>query len=93
MICFVPSPFGVIGMSLLQRGEFLIGPEASKANPGQAMLRAVLVYGFAVLLVRLGQKRFLGRNSGIDILLSIILGSVLTGVTRLANRFHLTMQG
>ena len=78
MMFFVLSPSGVIATSLLQRGELLIGPEASKANPGQAMLRAVLVYGFAVLLVRLGQKRFLGRNSGIDILLSVILGSVLS---------------
>ncbi len=78
MMFFAFAPFGIIAASLLQYGEVLLGPEASKANPGQAMLRAVLVYGFAVLLVRLGNKRFLGRNSGIDILLSVILGSVLS---------------
>ncbi len=64
--------------SLLDRCEFLLGDEGAKANPWQVIVRSVLVYGFAVLLVRLGHKRFLGRNSGIDIILSIILGSVLS---------------
>lgn len=65
-------------VSFLDHGMFLVGPEGSKANPLQAVLRAVLTYGFAVLLVRLGHTRSIGRNNGIDIILSVILGSVLS---------------
>ena len=42
------------------------------------MLRAGLAYGIAVVLVRLGHTRSIGRNNGIDIVLSVILGSLLS---------------
>ncbi len=67
-----------IAASFLDHAMFLIGNEGSKANPLQVMLRAVLAYGFAVLLVRLGHTRSIGRNNGIDIILSVVLGSVLS---------------
>lgn len=48
----------------------------------QMALRAVLVYIFAIAIVRLGNKRFLGRNTAFDLLLAIMLGSVLSrGIT------------
>ena len=40
--------------------------------------RALIVFVFAVLLLRLGDRRFLGRNAGYDWMLGVILGSVLS---------------
>lgn len=47
-------------------------------SPLQMMLRAALIYGVAIVLVRLGNKRFMGRNTAFDLILGIILGSVLS---------------
>ena len=40
--------------------------------------RALIVYGAALLLVRLGDTRFLGKSTAFDVILGIILGSVLS---------------
>jgi uncharacterized membrane protein YcaP (DUF421 family) len=40
--------------------------------------RALVVFVIGVALVRLADRRFLGRNAGFDILLGVILGSVLS---------------
>jgi uncharacterized membrane protein YcaP (DUF421 family) len=45
----------------------------------QIGLRAVIVYGFAVALIRLvGDRRFIGKHAAIDVLLTVILGSTLS---------------
>lgn len=60
----------------------LIGLGAEELHWGQMALRALVIYVTAILLVRLGQKRFLGRNTAFDVILGIILGSVLSrGIT------------
>jgi uncharacterized membrane protein YcaP (DUF421 family) len=41
-------------------------------------LRSVIVFVFAVMLARLGARRFLAHNAGFDIMVAIILGSVLS---------------
>jgi uncharacterized membrane protein YcaP (DUF421 family) len=41
-------------------------------------LRALIIYVTAILLVRLGEKRFMGKNTAFDVILGIILGSVLS---------------
>jgi uncharacterized membrane protein YcaP (DUF421 family) len=40
--------------------------------------RAVIVFFFAIFLARLGCRRFLGRNAAFDIMLTVILGSVIS---------------
>ncbi|MEJ7928622.1 YetF domain-containing protein [Ramlibacter sp. AN1015] len=42
------------------------------------LARAVVVYLFAIVLVRLGEKRFIGKSTAFDVLLAIMLGSVLS---------------
>jgi uncharacterized membrane protein YcaP (DUF421 family) len=44
----------------------------------QIALRSILIFIFALLLIRFGKKRFLGRSTAFDIVLSVILGSVLS---------------
>jgi uncharacterized membrane protein YcaP (DUF421 family) len=58
--------------------DWLFGPDGPHANSAQAALRALVVYAFAIFIVRLGNRRFLGRNSVFDVILSIILGAVLS---------------
>ena len=60
----------------------LIGLSVDELNSGQMALRAFVIYVTAILLVRLGQKRFMGKNTAFDMILGIILGSVLSrGIT------------
>jgi uncharacterized membrane protein YcaP (DUF421 family) len=45
---------------------------------GQFAARTVVVFLLGILLVRVADRRFLGRNAGFDVLLAIVLGSVLS---------------
>lgn len=42
------------------------------------LVRAVVIYGVGLALVRFGKNRLLGRNTGFDIVLAFILGSLLS---------------
>lgn len=44
----------------------------------QMGLRALVIYIIAILLVKLGEKRFMGKSTAFDMMLGIILGSVLS---------------
>ena len=44
---------------------------------GQIVGRAVMVYVAGVLLVRLGDRRYLGRNAAFDVIFGVVLGSLL----------------
>ncbi len=44
----------------------------------QIGLRTAVVFIFGVFLIRMADRRFLGRNAGFDVLLVIVLGSVLS---------------
>lgn len=41
-------------------------------------IRAIFVYGLALIYIRLADKRLLGKNAAFDFVLAIILGSVLS---------------
>ena len=58
--------------------KWALGLDAETLSVGQMALRAVLVYGAALVLVRLGEKRFIGKNTAFDVILGFILGSVLS---------------
>jgi uncharacterized membrane protein YcaP (DUF421 family) len=54
----------------------------SDPNWWQAVVRAVLVYFVALTLVRLGAKRALGKNTALDVVIAVMLGSVVSrGIT------------
>ena len=58
----------------------LLGLElpAAELTLAQMTARTVVVFCFAVLLFRLADRRFLGRNAGYDVTLGVVLGSVLS---------------
>ena len=47
-------------------------------DSGEMVLRAILVYVLALVLVRLGSKRFLSQATAFDVIVAIMLGSVLS---------------
>lgn len=59
--------------------ETWLGPLSGDGpDLGQMVLRAFVVFCFAVIIVRLGSTRFLSRNTPLDLILGIMLGSVLS---------------
>jgi uncharacterized membrane protein YcaP (DUF421 family) len=56
------------------------GPDGAPARLTllQMSLRAALVFVVAVLLVRIGSKRFMGGSTPLDVLLSVVLGAVVS---------------
>jgi uncharacterized membrane protein YcaP (DUF421 family) len=60
--------------------DSLLGPDGPAAQLmwGQLALRTLVVFLFGVAVVRIADRRFLGRNAGFDVLLAIVLGSVLS---------------
>lgn len=58
--------------------EQILGLGVDNLNVWQMALRAVIVYVSALAMVRIGEKRFLGRNTAFDVILGIIFGSVVS---------------
>jgi uncharacterized membrane protein YcaP (DUF421 family) len=59
-----------------------VGLHSQEFNPMQAGLRAAVVYVVTVFIVRLGKKRFMGKNTAFDVILGIMLGSTAShGIT------------
>jgi uncharacterized membrane protein YcaP (DUF421 family) len=58
----------------------VLGLDADAVTVGQIALRALTIYVAGVVLVRVGDKRFLGKNAAFDVIFGIILGSVLSRV-------------
>jgi uncharacterized membrane protein YcaP (DUF421 family) len=58
-------------------GQILNAGEET-ANWYQMALRAVLIYFSALLFVRIGEKRFMGKSTAFDVILGIIFGSVIS---------------
>lgn len=55
---------------------------AGDPNWWQAAIRAVLIYAFALVLVRVGEKRALGKTTALDVVVAVMLGSVVSrGIT------------
>lgn len=56
----------------------LLGIGSEDLTVWQMGLRALVIYIIAILLVKVGDKRFMGKNTAFDMILAIILGSVLS---------------
>lgn len=57
---------------------WVLGLGSEKLNTGQMALRAIIVYAMAVLMVRIGEKRFMGKSTTFDVILGIVFGSVMS---------------
>lgn len=57
--------------------DFLTGG-VDTLSPLEVAARALLIYATAIVLVRAGESRFMGKNTAFDVILGIILGSVLS---------------
>jgi uncharacterized membrane protein YcaP (DUF421 family) len=55
-----------------------LGLQDGDASLVQTALRAVVVYLAALLMVRWGEKRFMGKSTAFDVILGVILGSVVS---------------
>lgn len=58
--------------------ETVLGLNAEVITPTQMVSRAVTVYVLALVMVRVGNKRFLGKNTAFDVILAIVFGSVIS---------------
>lgn len=54
------------------------GETSGDLAPRQMMTRALICYAFALGLVRIGDKRFLGKSTAFDVILGVVLGSVIS---------------
>lgn len=55
-----------------------LGLGADQLTVAQMLVRTVIVYTVTVVIVRWGEKRFFGKNTAFDLVLSIVLGSVIS---------------
>lgn len=58
--------------------DFILGIDEKDLSFWQMALRAIVIYISAILMVRIGDKRFLGKTTAFDFLLGVIIGSVLS---------------
>lgn len=55
-----------------------LGLDAEDISLPQMMARGAIIYLVGLALVRVGEKRFLGKSTAFDVLLAIILGGLLS---------------
>jgi uncharacterized membrane protein YcaP (DUF421 family) len=71
-----------------------LGTEAFDLTMWQMAIRAVIIYLVLIALVRIGEKRFLGKHTAVDIILAIVIGSVLSrGINSSAPLFKTIVAG
>lgn len=80
----------MIGENWFLTRDFL-GIGAEHLTAWQMGIRAILIYLIAIGLVRLGEKRFLGKYSALDAILGFILGSILSRAVTGSSPFFETL--
>jgi uncharacterized membrane protein YcaP (DUF421 family) len=55
-----------------------LGLENKDINALQMSLRAVIVFFVAIVMLRIGNKRFMGKNTALDVMLGIVFGSTVS---------------
>lgn len=68
-----------------------LGLDADELTISHMVARAVVVYISALLMVRIGEKRFLGKYTAFDVILGIIFGSVVSGAITGSSEFFPTL--
>ena len=55
-----------------------LGRDVADVTTAQMALRTVIVYAFALAVIRLGSRRFLSQASAFDVIVAIMLGSIMS---------------
>lgn len=55
-----------------------LGLDVGDVDPAQMALRTVIIYVFTLSIVRLGSKRYLAESTAFDIIVSIMIGSIMS---------------
>lgn len=55
-----------------------LGLEGKDLSAAQMSLRAVVVFVAAIAMLKVGDKRFMGKSTGLDVLLGIVFGSTVS---------------
>lgn len=55
-----------------------LGRDIADVTTAQMALRTVVVYAFALAIVRSGSRRFLSKASAFDVIVAIMLGSIMS---------------
>ena len=55
-----------------------LGLETRDINVWQMALRAVIVFVLAIAMLRIGDKRFMGKSTALDVMLGIVFGSMVS---------------
>lgn len=63
--------------ALLHLFSNALGLGQEDIDTGQMLLRGLLVYPFAVALVRMGDKRLMGKHAALDFIVAVLLGGML----------------
>ena len=69
----------------------VLGLDRESLSVGQMAARAVVVYVIGVALVRVGEKRFIGKFSAFDVIMGIMIGSILSRAITTAEGFVATL--
>lgn len=67
------------------------GLDGDELSLRHTALRAVVVYVAALITVRLGEKRFFGKNTAFDVILGIIFDSVVSRAITGSSEFFPTL--
>lgn len=76
---------------IIQILDQTLGLSADELTWFQMILRSLVIYLAALVMVRIGEKRFLGKNTAFDVILGIILGSVVSRAINGSAAFFLTI--
>ena len=66
------------GILAALRHLFAVDVPPTEMDFGQVIARALVIYLVGLVILRLGEHRFLGKNTAFDIVLGFILGSMLS---------------
>lgn len=70
--------------------DSLLGLSADSLGVEHILLRCLLIYILGIVLVRIGNKRFIGKMTAFDMIIAIIIGSLLSrAITTTENFFAL----
>jgi len=64
-----------------------LGLDAESLGVVQMALRALIIYFVALAFVRIGDKRFLGKNTAFDVVIAIMFGSIMSRAITTAQEF------
>lgn len=71
--------------------EEIFGTNVDELSTWHILVRCFFIYIVGITLVRLGNKRFVGRMSAFDFILAIIIGSMLSRAITSSSQFFSTL--